>query len=42
MGILKDSNENDAVRDKRQKTEKEPLLFGTSEAAEEIAGRLIP
>lgn len=33
--------ENDAVRDKRQKTEKEPLIFGGFDAVEEIAKKLV-
>jgi hypothetical protein len=36
------TQENDAVRDKDQKSEKVPLLFADSEAVEEIARKLIP
>lgn len=38
---MSDFDENDAVRDKRKKTQPIPLLFGESEAAEEIAKKLI-
>ena len=38
----KTSSENDAVRDKRQKSTKIPLLFDDFEAAEKLAGKLIP
>lgn len=36
------SNENDAVTDKKNKTEAEPLLIGSFEAGQEIANKLIP
>lgn len=36
------TKENDAVRDKKEKSEKVPLVFGGMEAVEEIANKLIP
>jgi hypothetical protein len=39
---INDQSDNDAVRDKRKKSTKMPLLFDDSEAVEAIAAKLIP